>query len=446
MFFSKNTRRIFLFLTLFFCAWLFGAEVALSDEYTSSGYRVLDPVMNAGSYGSSAHFTLFGVIGEVSPGTSTSPTFGDNAGFLYYPSVSSPAVSATPGNGQISLSWTSAQAYVGWTVTGYNVGQSTTSGGPYTFSSLGNVTSKTVTGLTNDTPYYFVVEVKDFFDNIIATSTQISSTPVAPTVTPPSGGGGGGGGGSTIPPTSDTNVEFSGRAYPLSKVNILKDGQKVLTTIAGPDSNFFGKLSNLSAGNYTFSVYGEDKNALRGSPFSFPIFITAGVTTKIGGIFLAPTISVDKSEVIRGDNIIIFGQASSNAKITINVNSEANIFVQQQADKNGVYLLNFDSSVLELGGHSAKSKQTVGSEISPFSNIVGFKVGTKNTKFEPKKCAGRGDLNADCRVDLVDFSIAAYWYKKSLSVAFKTIEKERLNADGKIDITDFSIMAYYWSG
>jgi hypothetical protein len=266
---------------------------------------------------------------------------------------------------------------------------------------------------------------------------------VASVVTPPSGGGGGGG---TIAPSSETNVEFSGRAYPLSKVNILKDGQIVLTTIAGPDSNFFAKLSNLSAGNYTFSVYGEDKKGFRGSPFTFPIYITAGVTTKIGGIFLAPTIAVDKSEVIRGDNIIIFGQGAQNAKITINVNSEANIFVQQQADKDGIYLLNFDSSVLELGGHSTKSKQAVGSEISPFSNTVDFKVGTKNTKFEPGKCAEKGDLNSDCRVDLVDFSIAAYWYKIKLSDSFKLIEKEHLSADGKIDLIDFSIMAYYWSG
>lgn len=419
---------------------LFGMSIAYSEEYTATNYKVLDPVMNSGSYGASTNFKLFGVISQISTGTSTSATFGDNAGFLYYPTVSSPAVSVTPGDGQVALSWTASQAYVGWTVTGYNVGKSTASGGPYTFTSLGNVTSNTQTGLTNNTPYYFVVTVKDFFDTIIATSTEVSSTPVAPTVTPP-----GGGGGIAPPVSSGTNVEFSGRAYPVSKVNILKDGQIVLTTIAGPDSNFFGKLSNLSAGNYTFSVYGEDKNGLRGSPFTFPIFITAGVTTKIGGIFLAPTISVDKSEVIKGDNIIIFGQSAQNAKVTINVNSDANIFVQQQSDKNGVYLLNFDSSVLELGNHSAKSKQAVGSEISPFSSAVGFKVGTKNI-LGTGKCTGRGDLNSDCRVDLVDFSIAAYWYKIKLSDSFKLIEKSRLNADGKIDLTDFSIMAYYWSG
>jgi hypothetical protein len=49
-------------------------------------------------------------------------------------------------------------------------------------------------------------------------------------------------------------------------------------------------------------------------------------------------------------------------------------------------------------------------------------------------------------VDLVDFSIAAYWYKQPLSDAFKKIEKAELNGDGKVDLVDFSIMAYYWTG
>jgi hypothetical protein len=61
------------------------------------------------------------------------------------------------------------------------------------------------------------------------------------------------------------------------------------------------------------------------------------------------------------------------------------------------------------------------------------------------KC-GKADLNCDGRVNLVDFSIAAYWYKRPLNDAFKAIEKDRLNGDGKIDLIDFSIMAYYWTG
>jgi hypothetical protein len=49
-------------------------------------------------------------------------------------------------------------------------------------------------------------------------------------------------------------------------------------------------------------------------------------------------------------------------------------------------------------------------------------------------------------VNLVDFSIAAYWYKRPLSADFKVKEAAKLNGDGKIDLVDFSIMAYYWTG
>ena len=63
-----------------------------------------------------------------------------------------------------------------------------------------------------------------------------------------------------------------------------------------------------------------------------------------------------------------------------------------------------------------------------------------------KKCPAKGDLNGDCRVNLVDFSIASYWYKGILSDAFKKIEISKLNGDGKINLVDFSIMAYYWTG
>lgn len=429
--------------TLFFCV-----GYAYSEEYSSSQYTVLDPVMNAGGYGSSTNFSLLGVISQISNGPGSSANFGDNAGFLYYPSVSSPAVSATPGSSQVSLSWTASQGYSGWAVSGYNVARSTTSGGPYTYTSLGNVTSDTQTGLVNGTTYYFVIVVKDAFARAIASSTEISAVPVA-AVVPPSGGGVAGGGIITtkpppLVPTAETAAEFSGKAYPFSKVFILKDGQIVKRSIADAEGNFVGKLTGLAAGDHSFSIYAEDKNGIHGSLFTFPVYLTKGVTTVIGGIFLAPTISVDKSEVKRGERIAIFGQAAPNAQVTININS--NIFVQQRSDKDGDYLLNFDSSALELGASSVKSKQALGSEISQFSNGVGFKVGTKNVKIETSGCAEKGDLNGGCRINLVDFSIAAYWYKRPLNAAFKEVEAKYLNGDGKIDLIDFSIMAYYWSG
>ena len=81
-----------------------------------------------------------------------------------------------------------------------------------------------------------------------------------------------------------------------------------------------------------------------------------------------------------------------------------------------------------------------------YSLAVNFEVGTKNITKGPAKCPIKADLNNDCKVNLIDFSIAAYWYKRPLSDAFKNVEKLELNGDGKITLTDFSIMAYYWTG
>ena len=405
-----------------------------AQEFTSTNFKVLDPVINPGEYSSSASFTLSSVLTQLGIGTSTQSTYNLFGGFLYFPFVTTPSLTATPSSGQVSLSWTAADGVLGWSVGSYSVGEGTISGGPYTYTNVGNTLSTIRSGLSNGTAYYFLVRVLDTLGNVIATSTQISSTPVA-------GGGGGGGGGG-----GNSGVRFSGRAYPLSRVSILKDGQIAVTTIAGPDSNFGATLSDLATGNYTFSVRGEDRNNLVSNPFVFPIFITDNVITEVGGIFISPTITTDKVQVKKGDNIVIFGQTANNADVLISINSEPEHFVTRKSDKDGVYLLNFDSSILALGSHTTKSKASTENEISPYSSSVSFKVGSENILSGPVTCQMKADLNNDCRVNLVDFSIAAFWYKKSLSGAFNVIEKSKLNGDNKVDLIDFSIMAFHWTG
>lgn len=258
------------------------------------------------------------------------------------------------------------------------------------------------------------------------------------------GGGGGGGGGISAPVA--TSVIFSGRAYPKSVVTLLKDAQIVATTVAGADANFQIMLSNLSGGNYIFSVYSEDGKGIRSSLLTFPVGVTFGATTRVSDIFIAPTVAVDKSEVKRGDNIAIFGQSTPASEITISVNSEEEFFMKKTSDQSGAYLFNFDTSVLEIGQHNAKSKVALKGEISSFSKAVGFIVGAKTVMAQPVTKVLKGDFNNDKRVNLIDFSIAAYWYKRSLSATFKPIETEQLNGDGKVSLVDFSILAFYWTG
>ena len=251
--------------------------------------------------------------------------------------------------------------------------------------------------------------------------------------------GGGGGGGGIIP--SPTGIILSGRAYPGMKVTVLKDAQIAASTRADPAANFRITVSGLSAGSYIFGVYSEDSQGIRSSLLTFPAAVTSGVTIERSNIFIAPTIAVDKSEVKRGDNVAIFGQSVPNSEITIAVNSEEEFFGKTPADKDGVYLYNFDTSPLAMEQHFAKSKAAVGGAISSFGKTVSFLVGNKTVFTQPSKCPPKADLNNDCRVNLVDFSIAAYWYKRPSPPA-----SVDLNNDGKVDLVDFSIMAYYWTG
>jgi len=257
------------------------------------------------------------------------------------------------------------------------------------------------------------------------------------------GGGGGGGGGSG---TFITGVRFTGRAYPLSRVDLLKDGQVIVSTVAGADAKFTISASGFNEGSHTFLIIGEDSNGYRSVPESFYVTLSTGSTTQIGGIFLAPTLSVDKKMVKKGDNIAIFGQTVPDGDVTISVNSPVELFRYTDSDSDGVFLYNFDTAPLNKGDHETKAKSTKDNEISNFGHKVGFKVGDVNILNDAGACPEKGDLNKDCRVNLVDFSIAAFWYKRPLSANFQVTETASLNGDAQINIVDFSIMAFYWTG
>lgn len=195
-------RSVFTYLSLPLVTGLLWATLAYATDYTSTSFTVKDPVLFPAAYSTSSGYILISTVGQPSIGTSTTGIGSVRelrSGFLYFPFVTRPVVSAVPGSAQVALSWSASTGVLGWTVSGYSVGQSTISGGPYTFSATVVTTSSTVVGLTNGTTYYFVVRTLDAFGSTIATSTEVSATPVAGVTppTPPPGGGGG----VYIPPT-----------------------------------------------------------------------------------------------------------------------------------------------------------------------------------------------------------------------------------------------------
>lgn len=265
--------------------------------------------------------------------------------------------------------------------------------------------------------------------------------------------GSGGGGSPTPPEIPETNVVFSGRAYPESEVTILKDGQIVTTTVAEPDGDFSATISGLSTGRYKFTFFAKDKNGLVSSPFYFRTFINSEVTTKISDILLAPTIMVDFTPIARGQEILVFGQSARASEVTVTIDEELKFTQKVLAEDDGDYRATFDSQVLALGLHSVSSRTTLNGQQSPYSTIINFEVtpapvAPPTTPPEPEGSGGErsSDINGDGRVNLIDFSILAFWYNKLLSNDFREIEREFFNGDGVVNLIDFSIMAFYWTG
>jgi hypothetical protein len=90
------------------------------------------------------------------------------------PTLSAPInLTATPGDAQATLSWATTPG-----ASSYNVKRSTVNGGPY--ATIGSVSSPGFlnTGLTNGTPYYYVVTALNGSEET-GSSSQVSVTPVA---------------------------------------------------------------------------------------------------------------------------------------------------------------------------------------------------------------------------------------------------------------------------
>lgn len=142
----------------------------------------------------------------------------------------------------------------------------------------------------------------------------------------------------------------------------------------------------------------------------------------------------------QGDVIAFFGQAAANSEVTININSDNNISLKTVANSEGVYLYNFITSELEKEQHLAKARAVLDNLLTANSRVVTFMVGDKNIQAVSASKV-TGDVNSDAKVNLVDFSIVAYWYKRPSPPNYVD-----LNGDKKVDLVDFSIMAFYWTG
>lgn len=306
-------------------------------------------------------------------------------------------------------------------------------------------TKASVFALVSATPSVTVTACVDNGAGSCTTTTSSSGSSSSGS----SGGGGGGGGGSSASSNSLTlasgsdSVVFKGIAYPGSIVTLIKNGSIAAEVPASPDGTFEIRLRNLSGGTYSFGIRAEDSQRLRSTLDVYTVYIGNGVTTIVDGLFVPPTISTDKIEVKYGDPVILFGKSAPGASLTISIHSPVEIVKRTKSNSSGAWLYKLDSSELGMGDHTSKTRASTDTDLSLYSDEVSFKVGTTN-KDRPAAASvvtNKCDLNSDSRVNILDFSIMAFWYKR---LGFPA--KVDLNSDKRIDIQDLSILAYCWTG
>lgn len=288
--------------------------------------------------------------------------------------------------------------------------------------------------------FYILISITIiFFSSGEVTFASSTSTITITAVVPTSGGGG-------DPPITPTEVSFWGKAYPNSTVTLLKDALFVENTTANSASEFEINVIDLVAGTYLFSFYAEDIYGTQSALVTMSVNVVDSVQTIVSSIFLPPTINTDKSSVQQREDITIFGQTIGYSDVVIEfglASTSSSTAMMVVADGNGLYEYILDTTLLLFGDYNVKAKADLGAIETSYSKVISFSIDEEEEE-EPDFLMA--DLNDDGKVDIVDFSIAAFWYKRTLSEDFIPIEEKRLNADGKINLIDFSMIAYYWTG
>jgi hypothetical protein len=214
--------------------------------------------------------------------------------------------------------------------------------------------------------------------------------------------------------------------------------------------NFDGTLT-LPTGNYQFGLYADDSLGRTSALSVVRVELLSNSTTEVRGVFLSPTLVVDKVTVNTEDSVGISGYAYPNSTVTLLATIDPAFIsgvhtVQLPTSPSGLYTYRFFVKDFPEGAYITKARGTFGTLSSPLSNPDYFTIANKESAKKPKRLCRIGDLNDDSHVDIVDFSIAVFWHKKALHEPFTSKEAECLNNDGKVDIYDFSLMAYYWTG
>jgi hypothetical protein len=234
-------------------------------------------------------------------------------------------------------------------------------------------------------------------------------------------------------------VQFSGYASPQAVVKIARQGKTVATRTATAAAWFEIVIADQPTGDQIYDITAEDTRGLTHAPITFALNMKSGVTTIVSGVFLGPSIGIDKAAVRIGQSVTVSGSTAPNATVGLMLNPAVNSGYQAVSNEIGRWSKTIDTGNLTVGNYSISAQAVInGDQASIPSSSVSFSVnplGVVDTR-------SSADFNTDNKVDLIDFSVMLFYWGTTRSGATRV----DLNKDGLVDVVDFSIMLYQWTG
>ena len=165
------------FLSSFIILIFLLGSSAYAQDLTSAHFIVRDPsIGTGGGFQSSGSFKMYSAGNlNTSGDAGTSTSYKARDGFLQYPQAISGTLVVNVVGSSLNATWNATSVAGGYTVSGYKLGVAGSSGGPYTFTSVGNVLSYNyINQVSGD--YFLILQTLDAFGNIIAVSNEVHVT------------------------------------------------------------------------------------------------------------------------------------------------------------------------------------------------------------------------------------------------------------------------------
>jgi hypothetical protein len=251
-----------------------------------------------------------------------------------------------------------------------------------------------------------------------------------------SGSGSGSGGPGPRLPLTGVGVTVSGQSYPGRPTFITLRGFPTREVIAGVDGGYSADFPSVTPGEYVATIRAIDAFNSSSATRAIRLLVVADAKTSVAGFNVPPTLHLRQLEVRAGEEIAVYGSARPGSSVVVSINNEETA-TRFTAGVNGVWSGGVTTVGRKLGSYSMRARH---SDDDVFSRLGSVRVSLKTVPVQGGAGARiTGDLNGDTKVNLVDFSILAFWYNKK--EAPSNID---LSGDGRITLIDFSILAYAW--